>query len=464
VTQDSVPSYNKTPTVANPSQWAASPSPRFRNTVTDLEEASSSNGDMDEEIGGGEGGRCCNIRSLCVEFCGCCQCCRRTKFDTRVDAEVTKAVLAVTSRKTELEGTLSVLKKRLDKGDTSAREPHDAAVLRYQLFRREWHLDSGWLAKRVKKSMRSKVREKIREDMRLADAIELEFEGLDEDMKEMRLLEYVRVMKLSKLERRIYFANRLEFETELAPVSKAKKVFGWIIVIVYCVSTAFYVCLFGVSKGAQTTNAWLASLLLAFLQDSVLSVPLRILFMNVYLPGLISKKLASIADPTKAAEAGDFKFDSFMPESAAVYVAMHHEYLHASKLILHREKASKVEQQAAAEKEKEQFGTGAPAESTMLMYTVKGATKFGLWLFAAFILLPDIIQVSVLDGLIPLGVGFMIYGNYQLYRLREWSPFIVNILLVAIVVGVVIYVRRARRMKKLKWSRHSTEKRQRDWS
>ena len=98
------------------------------------------------------------------------------------------------------------------------------------LFRRDWHLDAGLFSKCFKKSMRSKIKEKIKEDLRLADAIELEFEELDDDMKEVRLLEYARMMKLSKVERRIYFTNRLVFETELQPVGIAKKVAGWILI------------------------------------------------------------------------------------------------------------------------------------------------------------------------------------------------------------------------------------------
>jgi hypothetical protein len=183
------------------------------------------------------------------------------------------------------------------------------------LFRRDWHLDAGLFSKCFKKSMRSKIKEKIKEDLRLADAIELEFEELDDDMKEVRLLEYARMMKLSKVERRIYFTNRLVFETDLQPVGIAKKVAGWILIILYCVGTAFYICLFGVSKGASTTNAWLISFILASVQDFFLYIPLKIIFMNVYLPALISKRLASIADPS-AAE--NFKFSSFMPENAAV--------------------------------------------------------------------------------------------------------------------------------------------------
>jgi hypothetical protein len=84
--------------------------------------------DGDGRLGGAN--RCCNIRGTCIKFCGCCWCCRKTKFDVRVDGEVVKAMYAVKSRKKELESTVALLKKRLDEGDTSARTPYDAAVFR----------------------------------------------------------------------------------------------------------------------------------------------------------------------------------------------------------------------------------------------------------------------------------------------------------------------------------------------
>ena len=412
----------------------------------------------DEEIG--LHGSC--IRAGCVRFCGCCWCCRKTKFDVRVDAEVTKAMYAVRSRKKEIESTVALLKKRLDEGDTSAKTPYNAAVFRERMFKRDWHLDANIFTKCVKKSMRSKVKMKIKEDLKLADAIELEFEELDEDMKEVRLLEYARMMKLSTVERKIYFQNRLIFETELSPVSRFKKVAGWIVIIAYCCATAFYICLFGVTKGAQTTNAWLISFVLAAVQDFFLYIPLKILFMNVYLPALISKRLASISDPSRAE---NFKFSSFMPENAAVYVAMNHRELQASKLVLSRSRPGEDwaggedgwgEGEAAGKRgpngRKMKRMTTARAATkvrALKMYTSKGCAKFGLMFFAAFVLLPDFVQVSLLDVIVPTAIGSIVYGNYQLYKMREWSPYTLNLALIGFVCGIVLYIRHQRHKKKV---------------
>lgn len=368
---------------------------------------------------------------------------------------------SVKSRKRELEATVELLKERLNNGDTSAKTPYEAALFRYNMFRRDWHFDSGFLARCIKKSMRSKVKEKIREDLRLADAIELEFTELDNDMKEVRLLEYARMMKLSKVERKIYFQNRLVFETELAPVDRLKKIMGWILIILYSVGTAFYVCLFGVSKGAQTTNAWLVSFVLAYVQDFFLFIPLKILFMNVYLPGLISKRLASISDPSTAE---NFKFSSFMPENAAVYVAMNHGELQASKLVMSRGRKDSADEEEAWDVKLEEKGVRGPKGKklkkmttaraatkvrALKMYTSKGLAKFGLCFFAAFVLLPEWIQVSLLDVVVPTAVGSVVYGNYQLYKLREWSPFSLNLILITMAMGFAAYIRHRRKKKAL---------------
>ena len=42
-----------------------------------------------------------------------------------------------------------------------------------------------------------------------------------------------------------------------------------------------------------------------------------------------------------------------------------------------------------------------------------------------------------------------VYGNYQLYKLREWSPFTLNIAIVCIVIGVVAYIRNRRHKHRL---------------
>ena len=49
----------------------------------------------------------------------------------------------------------------------------------------------------------------------------------------------------------------------------------------------------------------------------------------------------------------------------------------------------------------------------------------------------------------PLLASF-VYGNYQLYKLREWSPFTLNIGIMCIIIGVIVYVRNRRHKHRLR--------------
>ncbi|GMH95715.1 hypothetical protein TrVE_jg5792 [Triparma verrucosa] len=406
-------------------------------------------------------------KKLVRDFCCCWTCCKKTTFDLRVEAEVSKALLAVKSRRKELEETVDRLKARAKQGDVSATVPLESAEVRLKVFREDWHLneEKGGCGRRgYKTSLRYKVKHKVREDLRLADAIEKEFEDLETDVKEVRLLEYARMMKLSKIERKIYFQNRLIFENELPPVQRFKKFVGWIVIVSYCLGCGLYICLFGARVGATTCNTWLISFTLATLQDMFLYVPLKIMFMNVYLPGLISKRLKSIADPS---DAENFQFTAFMPENASVYVAMNHPELDASNLVLSRGRAAQDDveahydarhEAAMSPKSRRQglkgfkmnTGIAVTKVKALRMYTSKGLSKFGLFFFAAFVLLPEFVQVSILDVVIPTAIGSFVYGNYQLYKLREWSPFTLDLVLILLIGGTVWWIRHRRHRHKLR--------------
>ena len=314
-----------------------------------------------------------------------------------------------------------MLQRRKEQGDVSSSVPLESAQARLAMFRRDWNLeDKGvWCGKKGRGGgLRSKVKDKVREDLMLADAIELEFKDLDREMMEVRLLEYARMMKLSKIERKIYFQNRLIFENELPPVQRFKKWAGWATIGLYCVGTGLYICLFGLRVGATTCNTWLLSFVLACVQDAFFIVPLKIMFMNVYLPSLISKRLKSINDPSVAE---NFVFSAFMPENAAIYIAMNHPELDASTLVLSRGKKSKdnaEEVLAGGEPLSPRGGGGRMGKmfkmdtglavtrvKALKMYTSKGCVKFGLGFFAWFVLLPDFVQEALLDVAIPTAFG-----------------------------------------------------------
>ena len=240
------------------------------------------------------------------------------------------------------------------------------------------------------------------------------------------------------------------------PVKRMKKTVGWTLIVLYAVGTAYYICLFGVQKGPTTTNTWLVCFLLATLQDIFVYMPLKILFLNVYLPGLISRRIDSISNPRNADE---YHFSNFMPDNAAVHVAMAHPELDASKLVLSRD--SHIKRGNGESDFDDSFdnpmhagGRGLQRSQTQKqvidkvskkrMYYNKGCNKCGLVTFSWFLMLPEFVQLAILDIVIPTAIGSIIYGNYQLYKIREWSPYTVDVGVILLIGGVYFYFRQRR--------------------
>ena len=109
-----------------------------------------------------------SCRKTLHNICCCFSCCKKTTFDLRVDAEVSKAILAVKSRREELELTERLLQGRARAGDLSATVPLESAKARLKMFRREWNLDDGGNSicgkSALKKSLRYKVKKKVRNE------------------------------------------------------------------------------------------------------------------------------------------------------------------------------------------------------------------------------------------------------------------------------------------------------------
>ena len=75
------------------------------------------------------------------------------------------------------------------------------------------------------------------------------------------------------------------------PVARWVKVLGWVILVLVNSFFGAYIALFGVLQGATTTNAWLMSFLISFIQDPLVNVPLTVCFYYVYMPSLIKHKV-----------------------------------------------------------------------------------------------------------------------------------------------------------------------------
>ena len=101
------------------------------------------------------------------------------------------------------------------------------------------------------------------------------------------------MMHLSSFERKIYLNNRIEFDDEeLLPIHFIKKILGWFFIVLFCLFTAAYICLFGIMKGNDTTKAWLLSFMVGDAQDIFIFIPIKIMILNVYLPGLIGRHVS----------------------------------------------------------------------------------------------------------------------------------------------------------------------------
>ena len=67
-------------------------------------------------------------------------------------------------------------------------------------------------------------------------------------------------------------------------------------------------------------------------------------------------------------------------------------------------------------------------------YKYEGCRKVGMMIFFVFIMLPEGMQMTILDTLIPTLVGSVVYGNVQLYSTKKqmW-------LLPAVDVGAILF-------------------------
>ena len=129
---------------------------------------------------------------------------------------------------------------------------------------------------------------------------------------------------LSNTERRIYLRNQVELETpeEPDPVSRLVKMTGWLLVVLINLFFAFYILLFGIQKGAKTTNAWFLSFVVGIIQDPMVNVPVLIIFYNVYLPLLIRNRIKARIDGASTTD--PYTFSTLLPSGPACRVAMKH--------------------------------------------------------------------------------------------------------------------------------------------
>eukprot|EP00520_Triparma_pacifica_P008937 CAMPEP_0118666010 /NCGR_PEP_ID=MMETSP0785-20121206/18966_1 /TAXON_ID=91992 /ORGANISM="Bolidomonas pacifica, Strain CCMP 1866" /LENGTH=4927 /DNA_ID=CAMNT_0006560251 /DNA_START=40 /DNA_END=14819 /DNA_ORIENTATION=- len=340
---------------------------------------------------------------------------------------------------------------------------------------------------------RTKLLHKVTRDLKIAQAIEDDIKNLTGKNKELRLLEHARMMHLTLFEQRIYMQNRLEFddEGEQMKIHWARKVFGYTLLTIYTLATSFYICLFGITMGNNMTKSWLMSFLMADLSDIFWFIPLKILILNIYLPTLIGKHVSqSISKLTKVKH----WYGSLVNENATVYVAQNHPELDASELVLeafaHSEAGGAKASDVAVVLREEGRGKGRPSrkegrrkrqsiwnpgvvgksadnssslgKSTSFMleeadesaFEYKGIRKVGVFIFYGFVMMPSAVQDLVLDFLIPLLSGTVVYGNVLIYEAKadkgDNFPGLIEIAVIISLTCAYCCIRRIRKRRRHK--------------
>jgi hypothetical protein len=147
----------------------------------------------------------------------------------------------------------------------------------------KWNLDEkglprpvSWLDEILGRNFYLKLRGKIQSEIAMANRLEKTLLALPPQHREIKMLEYQRIDFMPEAERRIYMRNQIETKQEevLEPIEPWKKVLGWLLVVLLNLFMGFYIFLFGVRRGASTTNSWLMSFVGSLLQDPLLNMPL----------------------------------------------------------------------------------------------------------------------------------------------------------------------------------------------
>ena len=235
-----------------------------------------------------------------------------------------------------------------------------------------------------------KTRRSVRRDLQRADRYLAEFEGLNDDEQSKLLGEYARLEQLSPLEQRIYLKNRAEdvldehAAEDLPPATRAGRALALVLFIVAVVFPLYYVLVAFqhiAASSKATSREWLKGVSLAVVCDIFLYSPAHVAFFNVYLPSLLRTRLRSLADLRGPS---DFEFATPLREGAAAHVAAQKKHLPLAALVLAKPKPA-AEATAAA----------APRRNAGVAVAV----------WAAVLLLPELLQDLVVDELIVAGVS-----------------------------------------------------------
>ncbi|CAM9866176.1 unnamed protein product, partial [Pylaiella littoralis] len=252
----------------------------------------------------------------------------------------------------------------------------------------------------------------------MGPAIELEekmAQANDSKAQASLLFERAEADSLTALERQVFFKSRIlnyGDEDQLSGVFWFFKFVAWLVVVVYTLGMSFYVCLFAVKAGRATSVQWMISFWVAFVEDIIFLIPLKLAFVYLLLPSLMRHRMRPDM------------FTRIPKHATSVQVARRHPEMQVSELIL--------QGRIPAGNDFEKFVPLYNAVSSW--YTCMTGVVFTT--LAIIIILPDTLQAMVLDVLIAVIVGGGILGLAKLFSTALWgfAIFFVTVLMIAIVL------------------------------
>jgi len=173
---------------------------------------------------------------------------------------------------------------------------------------------------------------------------------------------------------------------------RLRHLIGWAFICTYSAMCAFYVCLFGINYGPAYARAWLRSFFIAFCQDLVLFLTLKLLLLYVFLPWLCFSKI------------NPHRLKNLPSYAASTQVAHQFPDLPASQLIINRADPQEIlEQQEAFSK---LFLDNRTFKYRMF---VVAASLIQVALYSIF-LLPEDFQEVALDTMLPISFNYILIG------------------------------------------------------
>ncbi|CAM9347803.1 unnamed protein product, partial [Scytosiphon promiscuus] len=239
--------------------------------------------------------------------------------------------------------------------------------------------------------------------------------------QEALLFERAEGDSLSFLERQVFLKSRIlnyGEEDDVSAISWRTKGLAWLFIVGYAVGLSFYVCLFAVKAGRATSVQWMISFWVAFAEDILLLIPLKLAFVYLFLPSLMRHRMRPDM------------FTRIPRYAASVQVARRNSHLQVSALIL----GGNIPAGSEFEKFIPLFST------TSRWYACLTGTVFTT--LAIIMLLPDTFQAMVLDILIAVMVGGGIFGLAKLFPVSFWA--FVSILMLSSLIMVVLWTNHKR--------------------